>query len=366
VAEDSDSGEKTEEPTQYRIEEFRKQGQVASSKELTSVLILFAAIITLGFTIVYIYENLSAYIEWLYFQNAQDIYQELKFKKLIEHTAFTAFKSVGPLFLIVFTVGFLANVAQVGWLFSPDVLTLKIERLNPLEGIKKLFSVKSLVTAVKGIFKFSIIMGITYFVMQTQLPKYMGFLHSDFANTFMFGKDMLIQLTLSIVTGLILVAIGDFAWEKYSYKKKLMMTKEQAKKEHKEHEGNPEIKQKIKSIQREISQRRMIAKVPEADVIVTNPTHISIMLKYDTESMVSPQVIGKGADYLAMRIREIAREHNIPIVENIPLARTMYKTVKVGAFVPRNLYKAIAEVLAFVYKLKKKQKAISTGESVSG
>ena len=358
MAEDTDTGEKTEEPTQYRIDEFRKQGQVASSKELTSVLILLASLMTLGLTVVYIYENLSGYVEWLYTRDISTVYTEKEFKKVVETTALAALKVVSPLFLVVFVIGFLANVSQVGWLFSPEVLSLKVERLNPVEGFKRLFSMKSVVTAIKGVFKFTIIISIAYMIIKKQAPEYVGFLHVDLVTGFLQAKGYLLQISFSIVTGLIIVAAGDFAWEKYSYKKKLMMTKEQAKKEHKEQEGNPEIKQKIKLIQREMSQKRMIAKVPEADVIVTNPTHISIMLKYDSTTMVSPEVIGKGVDHLALRIREVAKKHNIPIVENVPLARTLYKTCKEGSTVPRNLYKAVAEILAFVYKLKKKQKAL--------
>ncbi len=166
----------------------------------------------------------------------------------------------------------------------------------------------------------------------------------------------------AILAGLAIIAAADFAYQKFSYKKKLMMTKEQAKKESKEQDGNPEIKQRIRSIQREMSQKRMMADVPKADVIITNPTHISIALKYDKATMVAPEVIAKGADAVAMKIREIAKESDIPIVENVPLARAMYKTVKIGDGVPRNLYKAVAEVLAFVYKLKRKRKAVASGK----
>ena len=155
-----------------------------------------------------------------------------------------------------------------------------------------------------------------------------------------------------------MIAIADFGYQKFSYKKKLMMTKEEEKKESKEQDGNPEVKQRIRTIQREMSQNRMMQDVPTADVIITNPTHISIVLKYDSETMISPTIIGKGADNLAMKIREVAKEHDIPIVENVPLARALYKTVKVGEPVPRTLYKAAAEVLAFVYKLKRRKKAL--------
>jgi len=363
MADDTDDAEKTEEPTQYRIDEFRKRGQVASSKELTSVLVLLASLMTLSLSVVYVYETMGNFIEWLYTQDLTTLYSEEKFKKVVETTAVLSLKLVGPLFIVVFIIGFFANVMQVGWLFSPEVMNLKFERINPLEGFKRIFSMRSIVTAIKGVFKFAIILSITYVVVKDQMPTYAGFLHTDVLTTFLQAKWYLIQVGFSIVLGLIVVAIGDFAWEKYSYRKKLMMTKQEAKREHKEHEGNPEIKQKIKLIQREMSQKRMMNRIPQADVVITNPTHISIVVKYDSETMVSPQVIGKGADHLALKIREIAKKHNIPIVENVVLARTLYKTVKTGASIPRNLYKAVAEVLAFVYKLRKKQRAIETGVS---
>ena len=170
---------------------------------------------------------------------------------------------------------------------------------------------------------------------------------------------IIVKLVFSVMIGLGVIALGDFAYQKFSYQKKLMMTKEELKKESKEQDGNPEVKQKIKAIQREMSQKRMMEDVATADVIVTNPTHISVALKYDQLNMISPEVVGKGGDHLAMKIREIAKENDIPIVENVPLARALYKTVKTGAPVPRNLYKAVAEVLAFVYKLKRKRKAVS-------
>jgi flagellar biosynthetic protein FlhB len=214
------------------------------------------------------------------------------------------------------------------------------------------------VEAIKGIFKFAVVILITYSVMKDNVASFLGFLHSDAGQSLAFGKYLMAKLGFSILLGLGVIALADFGWEKWSYRKKMMMTKQEAKEEAKEKDGNPEVKNKIRQIQRQMAQKRMMDDVKKADVIVTNPTHISVALKYDGEMMVAPSVTAKGADHLALRIREIAKENDIPIVENIMLARTLYKTVKVGHGVPRTLYKAVAEILAFTYKLKRKAKAL--------
>ncbi|MBT7611218.1 MAG: flagellar biosynthesis protein FlhB [Bacteriovoracaceae bacterium] len=361
MAEESkDQSEKTEDPTAHRIEQFRKRGEVASSKELTSVLVLAAAFLTLSLSLVYIYEVLGAYVEWLYGLDTSKVYTEQNLKLVMNKTVTAALKSVGPLFLVVMAVGVFSNVAQVGILFSTEVLQFKPERVNPLSGIKRLFSMKSFVEAIKGVFKFTFVLCIVYYYLQDDINTLGGFLHLGFFAAFLHGKWIITKLGFGILAGLLLIAISDFAYQKYSYWQKLKMTKEELKKEHKDQDGSPEVKQRIKTIQREMAQKRMMTEIPNADVIVTNPTHISIVIQYDQENMISPTVIGKGVDHLAMRIREIAKAHNVPIVENVPLARALYKTVNSGSAVPRTLYKAVAEVLAFVYKLKRKRKALET------
>jgi flagellar biosynthetic protein FlhB len=358
MADESDA-EKTEEPSQHRIDQFRDRGEVASSKELTSVLVLSASLLTLALSMVFIYETLTEYMDWLYGLDVAYAYTEKSMKTIVTKTITAGLTCLIPIFLTVICVGVFANVAQIGFLFSPEVLQWKPERINPISGVKRLFSMKSVVEALKGLFKFIFILAIVYAFMKDDLTSWSGFLHMDFFSSFMFGKTFLVKLGFAMITGLLVIAIGDFAYQKISYKNKLRQTREDAKRESKEQDGNPEVKQKIRAIQREMSQKRMMAEIPTADVIITNPTHISIIVKYDQDTMVSPQVMGKGADNLAMRIREIAKENNVPIVENVPLARTLYKTVKEGEGVPRSLYKAVAEILAFVYKLKRKQKALS-------
>lgn len=359
MAEESENDdEKTEEPSQYRIEESRKQGDVASSRELNSVLLLSGSLLTLIVCGVFIYEVFTEYIDWLYRLDFQNIYTQEKFKDVIERTMWTLVKCVGPSFGASICLGVMSQFMQVGFLYSPEILNIKLERLNPIQGFQRLFSKKAIVEALKGIFKFIVVIWITYSVMKDNLGSFLGFLHADAAQSLVFGKYLMVKLGFSILLGLGIIAILDFSWEKWSYRKKMMMTKQEAKEEAKERDGNPEIKNRIRQIQRQMAQKRMMKDVKKADVIVTNPTHISVALRYDGETMITPAVVAKGADHLAMKIREVAKENDIPIVENIMLARTLYKTVKVGHGIPRTLYKAVAEILAFVYKLKRKQKAL--------
>lgn len=355
---DENDDEKTEEPSQYRIDESRKKGEVAVSKELSSVVLMSGSLLTLIVCGVFVYEQFTEYIDWLYRLDFKHIYEAKKFQDVVMTTAWTLVKCVGPFFAASACLGFLSTFIQIGFLYSPEILEAKFERLNPIQGFQRLFTMKSVVEAIKGIFKFTVIIVITYNVMKNNIGSFLGFLHADAAQSIGFGKYLMVKLGFSVLLGLGVIALMDFAWEKWSYRKKMMMTKQQVKEESKEKDGNPEIKNRIRTIQRQMAQKRMMNDVKKADVIVTNPTHISVALKYDGDGMVAPAVMAKGADHLALRIREIAKENNIPIVENIMLARTLYKTVKVGHGVPRTLYKAVAEILAFVYKLKRKEKAL--------
>jgi flagellar biosynthetic protein FlhB len=358
MADESDDDEKTEEPSQHRIDESRKKGDVAVSKELSNVLLLSGSLLTLILCGFFVYEQFTEYIDWLYRLDFKNIYTAKKFVDVINQTAWTLIKCVGPFFVASACLGFASSFIQIGFLYSPEILEVKFERLNPIQGFQRLLSKKAIVEAIKGVFKFTVVIMITYSVMKDNIGSFLGFLHADAAQSIGFGKYLMVKLGFSVLLGLGVIAIADFAWEKWSYRKKMMMTKQEVKEEAKEKDGNPEVKNKIRQIQRQMAQKRMMDDVKKADVIVTNPTHISVALKYDGENMVAPSVTAKGADHLALRIREIAKENDIPVVENIMLARTLYKTVKVGHGVPRTLYKAVAEVLAFVYKLRRKQKAL--------
>ncbi len=359
MAEEHDQGDKTELPSEHRIQEFRKKGDVAVSREMTSVVILATGLVVIGLSFSFIYEEFQKFVEWLYTLDATKIYEKENFQSIIIKTSLIGLKVVSPIIFSIMIVGIASIVSQIGLLFSTDVLKFDPQRINPISGLKRIFSMRSVVEAIKGFFKFLFIISIVYFYIKDKLNVFNGFYSLSFLQSVLQGKSFIMNLGFAIIGCLLVVALFDFGYQKFSYHKKLMMTKEEAKREHKEQEGNPEVRQKIKTIQKEMSRKRMMSEIPNADVIITNPTHISVAIQYDNQKMISPTVIAKGADLVALRIREIAKEHDIPIVENVPLARTLYKTVKIKENVPRNLYKAVAEVLAFVYKLKRSKKALS-------
>ena len=357
MAQEEDDSEKTEDPTEQRIEDFRKKGEVASSKELISVLVLSGTLTVIIMSSFYVYELFGEYITWLYKIEPSKLMDAKFLQDIFKRTAILMFKSTAPILLTSLAIGVIGQISQIGLLYAPEVLELKFDRINPIAGVKRLFSKKAFVEAFKGLFKFAIVISITYSVIKEKLMSFTGYLHTEPTEALAQWQLIVMELGFSILFGLFIVALGDFAWEKYSYSQKLKMTKQQAKDDNKQKEGNPEIKQRIRNIQREMARNRMMADIPKADVIVTNPTHISIALKYDPETMIAPEIVAKGSDHIAMKIREIAKDNKIPIVENVPLARGLYKTVKIGQGIPRTFYKAIAEVLAFVYKLKRKKQA---------
>ena len=357
MAEESDSqaGEKTEDPSSYRLEEFRKRGEVASSKELTSAIVLGSCFFVLSLSLIYLYEVFGEYLIYMINLDFSQVYQKKVLADVLKKSVFVLAKAFAPIGISSVLIGVLATVSQIGFLYAPDVLTIKLDRINPINGVKRLFTLRSVVEAAKGFLKFLFIVSIAYSLLRDDFKSFSGFIHLDALNSFLYAKDLIIKLALYIIGGLFIVSLFDLGYQKYSYHQRLKQTKEEAKKEAKEKDGNPEIKQRIKNIQREMANKRMMADVPKADVIVTNPTHLSIALRYSAKDMISPEVIAKGADNVALKIREIAKENNIPLVENVPLARTLYKTVKVNEAVPRSLYKAVAEVIAFVYRMKKKR-----------
>lgn len=355
--EDTSREDLTEEASPHRLEEYRNKGIVAQSKELTGLAVLLAVGIA-----VYTLSPQFAYQlgEWMReafkadqvakadFLSPETLHKT--FKKMIEIIA-----SIGlPVCGVGFVVGALGSFLQIGPILTSEPLTPQFERIDPLKGIQRLFSSKQLLEAAKLIIKLILIFSVAWVVLKEQVLKTPAYLNSDPLQLLIFIGIITKSVSYSFLGILVLFALIDFGFQKYEYGKNLRMTKQEAKQEHREREGDPQIRARIRIVQREMARKRMMQAVKKADVIVTNPTHIAIAIVYDKASMSAPRVVAKGADLMAERIKEIAAEAGIPRVENVPLARALFKSVKVGQSVPRNLYQAVAEVLAYVYRLRKR------------
>jgi flagellar biosynthetic protein FlhB len=242
---------------------------------------------------------------------------------------------------------------QTGFLYNEEALQVRWDRLDPVNGFKRLFSLRAVVEGFKAVLKLTLILGISYLLLRNHLqtlPRLMSF---TIPQIFVFLGQVMVRLMSGVGFFMLALAAFDYLYQRWDLENEMRMTKQEVKEEVKSREGDPLIRARIKRVQRDIASRRMMDEVPKADVIVTNPTHIAVALKYD-ETMVAPKVIAKGAELIAKKIKEIAREHNIPIIENKPLARTIFKTLKIGQAIPRELYAAVAEVLSYVYRLKKR------------
>lgn len=345
--------EKTEEATDARREEFRKRGQVAQSRELTSAIFLLASaggIFLLGR---FFFQQL---FEIFQYSIGQDMVVAVRGGDLFTAMGLAGEKFillVTPVLGIAFLVGVGSTVMQVGFLQVEDAFSPKFEKINPVEGFKKLFSLRAVVEGFKALLKFTLIAGIAYLLIQSEVTTIPQLVQFSVQQMVSYLGAITVKLLAGIGFAMLVLSAADYFFQKWELNKQMMMTKEEVKQEHKNREGDPLIKARVRRIQRDVANRRMMEKVPKATVIVTNPTHIAVALMYD-ENLPAPQLVAKGADLMAEKIKAIAKEHNIPVIENKPLARTIFKTMKLGQVIPRELFMAVAEVLSYVYKLRKK------------
>jgi len=349
------ASEKTEPATPKRRQDARKKGQVFQSKEITS-----AFIIIIGFLAVYLllipsFEKLMAFVKFLYFNYSgpnDDVFTINGLKILSGLVLDTTVKIIAPIILVIYIVSFISTYFQVGVIFTTESLNFKIDRLNPVEGFKRIFSKKALMELAKSIIKIVIIFYIIYSFLIQQYKGIPMLLDMSVQDILKYSLKIVLGITIRI--GIILIALGimDYIFQWREYESNLKMSKEDIKEEFKETEGNPQIKSEIKRKQRQISMKRMMQDIKKADVIITNPTHLAIALMYDTNIGAAPVVVAKGQDLIAHRIKEEAYKYNIPIVENKPLAQALFKSSEIGDMIPPDLYQAVAEVLAYVYSLK--------------
>ena len=346
--------EKTEKATPKKRRDQRKEGNVLQSKEIVtaaSVLGIFAAVRLLaGFMV----KNLLSFHQRILEQSGTyDVNPDTIMPLVIQiMTIIVLF--VGPVCLTAMMIGILTTVAQTRGLFTMKATRPKFSRLNPLEGIKKLFSLQSVVGIVKGLIEVIIIGYLVYNEIRKKLPIIISLSDAGVMQSLTYAGKLVYDVVMLICIVLVFVAAADFLFQWWQFEKKLKMSKQEVKDEYKQMEGDPQVKSKIKQRQQQMAQRRMMQDVPSADVVIRNPTHFAVALKYDQDQNRAPLVVAKGADYLARKIVEIAEQHDVYCMENPPLARALYDQVNVGQEIPYELYDAVAEVLTVVYREKKK------------
>lgn len=344
-----DFGEKTEAPTPKRREEAREKGQVAKSQDLPAAIVVLVGLVTLQVLGPGLWLKLLAIM-----RSAVDPTGPIHSRELIP-AAGAAAKTITwamvPLLGLLFLAALVALYWQVGFLFTWQPLTPTLDKLNPIEGIKRMFSAKTAVAAVINLFKLSLMVAVVYLTISGAMNVILYSMDMDCADLYTMGAGMLLQLGIRLAAVMLILALADYAYQRYRHEKDMKMSKEEVREELKHMEGDPLMKRRRRETQMKLAMQRLQRDVPRADVVVTNPTHLSIALRYRPDEMAAPRVVAKGADLMAYRIRQIAAVHGIPIVERKPLARMMYDAVEVGQDIPERFYTAIAEVLAYVYEL---------------
>ena len=353
MAAESNGQERTEKATAKRRQQSRRKGKVAQSREIPSVLILMTAMGFFYFAGSWMFWNISEVVSGIYNQ-----LDTLRMEGVSDVSAFAnemfnrVFLILIPFFVTVLIAGLAGNIGQVGFEMHTEPLRPKLSKFNPISGMKRLVSLKSLVELVKSIFKILIVGGIAYWVVKTEMVKFPALIQQEVGAILVFIGMVAFKIFFFVCLVMIILAVLDYVYQRWQHEEDLKMTKQEVKDERKQVEGDPKIKGRIRKMQMEMAARRMMEAVPEADVVITNPTHLAVALKFDAAQMVAPTVIAKGAGPVAQRIKEIAGENQVPIIEDKPLAQTLHKMVEIGEFIPAELYRAVAEVLAYVYRLK--------------
>lgn len=347
-----DLGERSEDATPKRLRDAREEGNVARSTDASAAVILLAATLILAVALTPLLglfaRHLRAALEPLAMVDAADpsTLREASTPAMIVLAA-----GLGPMLLIGAVVAYAANVWQVGFLITSKPLMPKPSRLDPIAGLKRILGPRGVVKAIVDLSKVGCVAAVTWITVADALPRIASLPGAELAVVLAAGGWMLFDLALRIVAVLLVLGLIDFAWQRHRHQRDLRMTKQQVKDEFKQTEGDPEVKRRRMRIQRQIALQRIGAAVPKADVVVTNPEHISVAIAYDADRMRAPTVVAMGADHLALRIRQLARRHGVPIVERKPLARALYRHARIGQEIPPEFYKAVAEILAYVYRL---------------
>lgn len=348
------AGEKTEKATPKKKQDSRKKGQVAKSQDLNtaiSLLVLFgflsAFAATMGENISRMFQN--SIQQYMLMEVTESNLKIIAFE-IMEQSAFI----LGPFMLAAVAAGVVANYLQVGWLVTTEPLKPKLEKLDPIKGLKRIFSMRSIVELLKSILKIGFVGTVAFIILWVNIEKVLQTALKPIEDTLPLVGLLTVQMGIAAACSLLILGLLDYFYQKFDFEKSLRMSKQDIKDEHKNAEGDPLIKSRIRQTQREMAMRRMMQEIPEADVVITNPTHYAIALKYDESKRDAPYVVAKGTDYIAQKIKLIAKENEVMTVENRPLARALHAQTEIGDSVPEEFFKAVAEILAYVYRIKNK------------
>lgn len=355
MAEES-SGERTEEPTGRRLEQAREKGQIARSKELGTAAVLISA--ACGFYMLgpSLAISLTRVFEIVFTMDRAQIFDTNEMFNVWGVVASEIALPMAKIMLLIVVVAFIGNVSLGGINFSTQAMMPKASKMSPLAGFKRMFGVQALVELTKGIAKFSVVAFSAYFLLSFYFNDIMLLSSDHLPGNVYHALDLLVWMFILLCSSILFIVVIDVPFQIWNHNKQLKMTKQEVKDEYKDTEGKPEVKGHIRQMQRELAQRRMMAEVPNADVIVVNPEHFAVAIKYDVQRSAAPFVIAKGVDDVAFKIREIARAHNIAIVSAPPLARAIYHTTKLDQQIPEGLFTAVAQILAYVFQLRQYQK----------
>ncbi len=350
MAEESDL-ERTEPPSIRRLEQAREEGNVPQSRELTGFLVMLSATAVLWMMSGWFGDHAGAIMRHGLSFGRSAAFDESGMTRSFGALAVEALTMLVPLFVALIGAALVAPFLMGSWIFSPKAMTLNFGRLDPLSGFGRIFSVYGLGELVKAILKALLVGGVVAWVLWKREGEVLAMMVQPLENGLSSFVHLVFLAAFGLLLGMALIAAIDVPFQLWQYHKRLRMTREEVRQENKELEGDPQLKARIRSVQRDQARKRMMAAVPKADVVVTNPTHYAVALRYDRDNMAAPQVVAKGMNLIAARIREVAAEHQVPLLEAPPLARALYRHAEVGDQIPAALYTAVAEVLAYVYQL---------------
>ena len=354
---EQDKEQKTEEPTGKRLEEAFEKGNIPHSREVTSfVMLAMLALVVSWFAPSILYNTKVMLTPFLADAESIPVDQEGLGNVLSDLMVTSVFILAVPLFGAMLAA-IIANLMQNGFLFSTEPVMPKLDRISPLSGIKRLFSIRSVMEFVKGLIKIIIVGAVAFVAVYPELVHIKQLPSSSVEAGLMFLGSLAARMTIGVAIAMFFIAILDFLFQRYQYMKSLRMSRQEIKDEYKQSEGDPVIKGRLRRLRMERARKRMMAEVPKADVVITNPTHFAVALIYDNLKMKAPKVVAKGQDLIALKIREVAKEHDVPIVENPPLARALYDSAELDEEIPVTHYEAVAKIISYVYKLKGKKLA---------